>query len=202
MSSAEEPMSRSQALNTVFASGAAAAAVVAGLPSVALADGAKSLSTKARARGYYGRRIEALQGAVEKGDTAAILDEQNIFGLFNSGVYSTDKKKFAVADELAKSVVSAAREGNHAELKKAYTEYTKYTEKKSGYKSAEGGRGWGSEFDYKSRYVIGGALVVCIACFRCFDWWSSYSVSFVSSDLVGGALLVCRLFHVFRLTEL
>lgn len=157
--SVNEPMSRSQAINTAFASGAAAA-VVAGLPGVALADGARSLSTKARARGYYGRRIEDLQRAVDTGDTAAILDQQNIFGLFNSGVYSTDKHKFAEADELAKAVMSAARTGDGAELKKAYAAYTKYTEKKSGYKSAERGRGWGSEFDYKNRCCL-------------YDWRSS-----------------------------
>lgn len=153
-------MSRSEVLNSVLASGAAAVAATA-LPGVAFADGARSLSTKARARGYYGHRIENLKGAVDKGDTAAVLDQQNIFGLFNSGVYSTDKQKFAEADELAKAVMSDARAGDGAALKKSYAAYTKYTEKKSGYKSAEGGRGWGSEFDYKSRY-FNNVFVCCL----------------------------------------
>lgn len=148
--STNEPMSRSQALNTVFASGAAAVAAAA-LPTAAFADGAKSLATQSRARGVYGNRIAVLQSAVDKGDSAAVLGEQNVFALFNSGVYSTDKKKFAQADELAKAVVSAARAGDGGELKKSYAAYVKFTEKKSGYNGAGDGQGFGSEFDYKNR---------------------------------------------------
>lgn len=148
--STNEPMSRSQALNTVFASGAAAVAAAA-LPSAAFADGAKSLATQARARGTYGGRIADLKAAVDKGDTAAVLGEQNVFALFNSGVYSTDKKKFGQADDLAKAVVSAARAGDSGDLKKTYAAYMKFTEKKSGYAGAGDGQGLGSEFDYKNR---------------------------------------------------
>lgn len=148
--STSEPMSRSEAISTVFASGAAAIAAAA-VPSAAFADGAKSLATQARARGVYGARIEALSGAVAKGDAQAVLVEQGAFALFNSGVFSTDKKKFAKADELAKAVVSAAKTGDKAALKSSYAEYTKFVEKKSGFEGAGDGQGFGSEFDYKNR---------------------------------------------------
>lgn len=150
--SSSEPVSRAQALNTVFASGAAAIAAAA-VPSTAFADGATSLATQARARGVYGARIEALKGAVDKGDTAAVLSEQNCFVLFNSGVYSTNKAKFAEADKLARAVVQAAGAGDAAGMKSSYAAYTKYIEKKSGFTGAGDGQGLGSEFDYKNRYM-------------------------------------------------
>lgn len=145
-----EPMSRSQAISTLFGTTAAVVAA-ASVPSAAFADGAKSLATQSRARGIYGNRIAALQGAVDKGDAAAVLSEQNVFRLFNSGVYSTDKAKFAAAEELAKSVVQSASAGDAKALKDSYAAYMKYTEKKSGYKGAGDGQGFGSEFDYKNR---------------------------------------------------
>lgn len=147
-----EPMSRSQAISTLFGTTAAVVAA-ASVPSAAFADGAKSLATQSRARGIYGNRIAALKGAVDKGDTAAILEEQNVFRLFNSGVYSTDKAKFAKAEELAKSVVTSASSGDAKGLKDSYAAYVKYTEKKSGYNGAGDGQGFGSEFDYKNRCV-------------------------------------------------
>ena len=149
--STNEPMSRSQAISTLFGGAAAVAAAAAAVPSAAFADGAKSLATQSRARGIYGGRIAALKGAVDKGDTSAVLEEQNCFRLFNSGVYSTDKAKFAKAEELAKSVVQAASAGDAKALKDSYAAYMKYTEKKSGYNGAGDGQGFGSEFDYKNR---------------------------------------------------
>lgn len=148
--STSEPMSRSQAISTVFASGAAAVAAAA-LPSAAFADGAKSLATQARSRGIYGARIEGLKSAVDKGETAAVLSEKNAFILFNSGVYSTDKAKFAEAHKLSEEVLAAAAAGDTGALKTAYAAYVKYTEKKSGYNGAGDGQGLGSEFDYKNR---------------------------------------------------
>lgn len=152
--STNEPMSRSQAISTLFGAGAAVAAAAAVAPGAAFADGAKSMATQARARGIYGGRIAALKGAVDKGDTAAVLSEQNVFRLFNSGVYSTDKAKFAAAEDLAKAVVQAAGAGDAKALKDSYAAYVKYTEKKSGYNGAGDGQGFGSEFDYKNRCVL------------------------------------------------
>lgn len=152
--STNEPMSRSQAISTLFGATAAVAAAAA-VPSAAFADGAVSLATQSRARGIYGGRIAALKGAVDKGDAAAVLEEQNCFRLFNSGVYSTDKAKFAQAEELAKSVVQAASAGDAKALKESYAAYMKYTEKKSGYNGAGDGQGLGSEFDYKNRTPLG-----------------------------------------------
>lgn len=151
--STNEPMSRSEAISTLFGAAGAVAAAAA-VPSAAFADGAKSGATQARARGIYGGRIAALKGAVDKGDTAAVLEEQLVFRLFNSGVYSTDKTKFAKAEELAKSVVQAANLGDAKALKESYAAYVKYTEKKSGYDGAGDGQGFGSEFDYKNRCVV------------------------------------------------
>lgn len=148
--STSEPMSRSQAISTVFATGAAAVAAAA-VPSAAFADGAKSLATQARSRGIYGGRIEALKPAVEKGDAAAVLSERNAFILFNSGVYSTDKAKREQANELSQAVVAAATAGDKGALKSSYAAYMKFTEKKSGYNGAGDGQGLGSEFDYKNR---------------------------------------------------
>lgn len=90
---------------------------------------------------------------MDKGDTAAILNEQNVFRLFNSGVYSTDKAKFAEAEELAKGIVTSASTGDAKGLKESFAAYMKFTEKKSGYSGAGDGQGFGSEFDYKNRCV-------------------------------------------------
>eukprot|EP00178_Gracilaria_changii_P014759 TRINITY_DN4139_c0_g1_i1.p1 TRINITY_DN4139_c0_g1~~TRINITY_DN4139_c0_g1_i1.p1 ORF type:complete len:194 (+),score=33.25 TRINITY_DN4139_c0_g1_i1:54-635(+) len=153
--STNEPMSRSQAISTLFSGAAAVAAAATVVPSAALADGAVSGATQARARGIYGTRIAALKAAVDKGDAAAVLEEQNCFRLFNSGVYSTDKAKFAKAEELAKGVVQAAGAGDAKALKESYAAYMKYTEKKSGYNGVGDGQGLGSEFDYKNRTPLG-----------------------------------------------
>ena len=50
---------------------AAGAAVLAGLPQLALADGARSAATVSRAKGIYGQRIAALESAVASGDFGA-----------------------------------------------------------------------------------------------------------------------------------
>lgn len=66
--------------------------------SAAVADGAVSTATVARARGQYGLRILGLSEAVAKGDLAAVAAEKNAFILFVSGVYS--KKGAAVREVL------------------------------------------------------------------------------------------------------
>ena len=96
-------------------------------------------------------RNENPKGAVDKGDTKAVLIEQSSFALFNSGVFSTNKTKFREAEKLAKAVVEAATLGDASALKSAYAAYFKYIEKKSGYSGATDGQGLGSEFDYKNR---------------------------------------------------
>lgn len=150
----DQPMSRAEVINSAFATAGAALAAAAVMPTPAFADGAKSASTQARARGIYGTRLEGLKSAVDKGDAAAVLAEKNAFILFNSGVYSTDKAKFAKASDLAQAVIVSANAGDVAGLKKAYSEYMKYTVVKSGYATVGDGQGFGSEFDYKNRYTI------------------------------------------------
>jgi hypothetical protein len=97
------------------------AAVVAGVPQIAAADGAVSAATIARAKGIYGDRIYALKSAVEKGDFDAVADEKNAFVLFNSGAYprTTDKKEKAAAIAGTNEIFSAVKAKDAAALKKA-----------------------------------------------------------------------------------
>ncbi|CAM9203054.1 unnamed protein product [Choristocarpus tenellus] len=152
--SVDEPQTRAAALSNVVATAAAALAASA-VPGAAFADGAKSLSTKARARGIYGNRIYSLDAAVKAGDCAAVASETNAFILFNSGVYSTQPDKKKQADTLSKAVISAANAGDKSALQSAYKEYIKYIEVKSGYSGAGDGQGFGSDYDYKSRTSLG-----------------------------------------------
>jgi hypothetical protein len=103
----------------------AAAAVMAGLPSVASADGAVSAATITKAKIVYGSRIAALKDAVEKGDFKAVAAEKSAFILFNSGAYPTakDKSKKAAAIEGVNAIFSAIRSGDKAALKSAYSAY-------------------------------------------------------------------------------
>jgi len=103
----------------------AAAAGLAGLPSLASADGAVSGSTITKARVVYGSRIAALASAVDAGDFKAIAAEKNAFILFNSGAYPTskDKSKKAAAIEGVNKIFSAIRAGDKAAVKTAYSAY-------------------------------------------------------------------------------
>lgn len=153
MSAVDEPQSRAEVLSTVFKAGASVVAAAAIPTSAVFADGATSAATQARARGIYGTRIESLKPLVDKGDSAAVLAEQNAFKLFVSGVYSTDKAKKAEAGKLADAVLSAAKSGDAGALKSSYAAFIKYTAKPSGFSGAGEGQGFGSEFDYKNRFA-------------------------------------------------
>ncbi|CAM9449172.1 unnamed protein product [Sphacelaria rigidula] len=155
MSAVDEPQSRAEVLSTVFKAGASVVAAAAIPTSAVFADGATSAATQARARGIYGTRIESLKPLVDKGDSAAVLAEQNAFKLFVSGVYSTDKAKKAEAKKLADAVLSAAKSGDAGALKSSYAAFIKYTAKPSGFSGAGEGQGFGSEFDYKNRTPLG-----------------------------------------------
>jgi len=133
---------------------AAGAAVLAGLPNLALADGARSAATAERAKGIYGQRIAALESAVNKGDFGAVAAEKNAFILYNSGAIS-DKAKKAAAVKGTNEIFAAIRAQDAGALKSAY----------SAYKSANGislaavdknaGQGVSSDYDYKSRTSLG-----------------------------------------------
>ncbi len=104
---------------------ATAGAVLAGIPSVASADGAVSKATVQKARGIYGDRIYALKSAVDAGDFAAVAEEKNAFILFNSGAYPGTKNKasFSAAVSGTNKIFAAIRAGDKAALQSAYAEY-------------------------------------------------------------------------------
>jgi hypothetical protein len=162
------------ALNSVdrraaFGQIAVGAAVVAGLPQFALADGAVSAATIARAKSVYGGKIASLKAAVEKGDLEAVAAEKNAFILFNSGAYpsakSKDAKKAAVADTNA--IFAAVRSGDKSALKSAYSKYVAANGiKPTPVVDAKSGQGYSGDYDYKVRttagYVNGTALILVV----------------------------------------
>ena len=131
---------------------ATAGAVLAGIPAIASADGAVSGSTVGRARGLYGSRIAALQGAVDAGDFAAIAAEKNAFILFNSGAYAANKGKKKAAIAGTNKIFAAIRSGDKAAVKSAYDEYTDANGIKD-LLSAEtvDGQTYSGDFDYRVR---------------------------------------------------
>jgi Photosystem II Psb31 protein len=131
-----------------------AGAVLAGLPTIASADGAISVASKTKAKVVYGSRIAALKKAVDSGDFAAIADEKSAFILFNSGVYSTPKekalKKAAIAD--VNALFAGIRKGDKAAVKTAYDKYVKANgidDVKA--KNAAGGQSYSSDFSYLAK---------------------------------------------------
>jgi Photosystem II Psb31 protein len=137
---------------------AVGAAVVAGLPQFAVADGAVSAATISRAKFTHGSKIAALKSAVEKGDLEAVAAEKNSFILFNSGAYPTAKdkalKKAAIADTNA--IFSAVRSGDKSALKSAYSKYVSANKiKPAPAVSAKNGQGYSGDFDYKVRTSAG-----------------------------------------------
>ena len=129
---------------------AAAGAVIAGLPSIAAADGAVSAATKSRARGIYGDRIAALASAVAKGDFDAIAAEKNAFILFNSGAYAKDKSKLKAAVSGTNAIFAAIREGDKGKLKSAYDSYVKANSISAFPEvSVSKGQGYSSDFDFR-----------------------------------------------------
>ena len=104
---------------------AVGAAVVAGVPQIAAADGAVSAATIGRARGIYGDRIASLKAAVDKGDFAAVAAEKNAFILFNSGAYPrvVDKEAKKAAIKATNEIFAAVKAGDAKGLKSAYSSY-------------------------------------------------------------------------------
>jgi Photosystem II Psb31 protein len=137
---------------------AVGAAVVAGLPQFAAADGAVSAATISRAKFTHGGKIADLKSAVEKGDLEAVAAEKNSFILFNSGAYpsvkSKDLKKAAIADTNA--IFAAVRAGDKNAVKAAYNKYVAANGIKAAPAvSAKNGQGYSGDFDYKVRTKAG-----------------------------------------------
>jgi hypothetical protein len=133
---------------------AAAGAVLAGVPSIASADGAVSSATITKARAVYGDRIAALKDAVAKGDFSAVAEEKNAFVLFNSGAYPTakDKSKKADAIALTNEIFGAIRSKDSSALKKAYDAYVKFNDVKPlPAVDPNKGQGYSSDYSYLAR---------------------------------------------------
>lgn len=134
---------------------ATGAAVIAGLPSIALADGARSAATESRARGIYGDRIAALESAVNAGDFGAVAAEKNAFILFNSGAIG-DKAKKAAAVKGTNAIFAAIRANDAGALKSAYKEYiTANSITGPSAIDLNYGQGYSSDTDFRSRTARG-----------------------------------------------
>jgi hypothetical protein len=132
---------------------AAGAAVLAGLPGMALADGARSASTRSRSRGIYGQRIASLESAVNSGDFGAVAAEKNAFILFNSGALG--KSDQAAAVKQTNEIFAAIRAKDAGALKKAYSAYKSSNEIAVVKVDREGGQGFSNDYDFKSRTPAG-----------------------------------------------
>uniref|UniRef100_A0A7S2IG61 Photosystem II Psb31 protein domain-containing protein n=1 Tax=Helicotheca tamesis TaxID=374047 RepID=A0A7S2IG61_9STRA len=140
----------------------AAAAAIASVPAVANADGAVSAATVGRARGIYGGRIAALEGAVASGDFGAVAAEKNAFILFNSGAYPGAKNKAnkAAAIEGTNSIFAAIRSKDSAALKSAYKSYIAANDISAlPAVDANSGQGYCSDYDYRVRTDAGAIYV-------------------------------------------
>jgi len=136
-----------------------AASIVAGLPSIASADGAVSKATVQRSRGIYGNRIYVLQDAVKAGDFQAVAEEKNAFILFNSGVYpgAKNKDKKAAAIEGTNAIFAAIRSKDKGALKKSFESYLASNEI-TGLPNEESnskGQGYSTDYDYRLRTKAG-----------------------------------------------
>lgn len=130
---------------------ATAAAVVAGVPAMASADGAVSSATRTKAKSVYGNRIAELKKAVDAGDFGAIVEEKNAFILFNSGVFPTPKDKAQKKEAIAmtNAIFSGIRAGDKAAVKTAYDNYVKkYDIKTFAAMKAKGGQTYSGDFAY------------------------------------------------------
>lgn len=134
------------------------AAVVAGVPQLAAADGAVSAATINRARYQYGDRIIALKPAVEKGDFDAVKEEKNAFILFNSGSYPrvTDKTAKAEAIKGTNEIFAAVKAKDAGALKKAYSDYVAKNDIKAiPAVSNKDGQGYSGDFDFRVKTKAG-----------------------------------------------
>ena len=133
---------------------AVGAAVLAGVPSLALADGAKSASTRSRARGIYGQRIAGLEAAVNAGDFGAVAAEKNAFILFNSGAIGGKDEK-AVAVKATNEIFAAIRGKDAGALKSAYNAYKTANDLAPITVGINEGQGASNDYDFKSRTAAG-----------------------------------------------
>lgn len=141
---------------SAFAQIATAGAVLAGIPSIASADGSVSAATINRARGLYGDRIAALKDAVAAGDFKAIAEEKNAFILFNSGAYPTNKAKKNAAIAQTNEIFKAIRSGDKAAVKSAYDAYMAANDIRPLPEiNANIGQGYSSDFDFRVRTKAG-----------------------------------------------
>ncbi|KAL7553980.1 hypothetical protein ACHAWF_017332 [Thalassiosira exigua] len=132
---------------------AAGAAVLAGLPNLAVADGARSSATQARARGLYGQRIAALESAVNSGDFGAVAAEKNAFILFNSGALVKSQQSAAVKQ--TNDIFAAIRAKDSGALKSAYNAYKSANDIAVVVVDRESGQGYSTDSDYKARSPTG-----------------------------------------------
>eukprot|EP00549_Striatella_unipunctata_P021448 CAMPEP_0118714084 /NCGR_PEP_ID=MMETSP0800-20121206/25947_1 /TAXON_ID=210618 ORGANISM="Striatella unipunctata, Strain CCMP2910" /NCGR_SAMPLE_ID=MMETSP0800 /ASSEMBLY_ACC=CAM_ASM_000638 /LENGTH=151 /DNA_ID=CAMNT_0006619751 /DNA_START=22 /DNA_END=477 /DNA_ORIENTATION=- len=140
----------------VMGKAAFVAAGLVGLPALANADGSVSFATIGRARGIYGGRVAGLKSAVEKGDLAAIAEDQNAFILFNSGVYARDKPKLKAANAKTAELFKAVNAGDTSAVKSIYAAYIKENEiNPLPAISSDGGQGYSCDYDYRARTSAG-----------------------------------------------
>uniref|UniRef100_A0A7S1XY29 Photosystem II Psb31 protein domain-containing protein n=1 Tax=Phaeomonas parva TaxID=124430 RepID=A0A7S1XY29_9STRA len=131
------------------------AALGAGLTlgaSGAMADGAVSDATRARARGLQGPKILAT-----KGEPAAVLEESTAFELFNAGGLKR-KDQIQTATAAYKNLVAAAKSGDASATKSAYSEYLKATglDKPSPFNNAKDNfQGSSSDFNWTKNTELG-----------------------------------------------
>ena len=144
---------------------ATTAAVLSGLPSLALADGARSAATEERARGIYGQRIAALESAVNAGDFGAVAAEKNAFILYNSGAISSKAKK-AEAIKGTNAIFAAIRAKDAGALKSAYAAYKSSNDIKAIKADVSTGQGYSSDYDYKTRTAAGWEIECFHFCFQ------------------------------------
>mmetsp|Transcript_2249 Transcript_2249/g.9737 ORF Transcript_2249/g.9737 Transcript_2249/m.9737 type:complete len:171 (-) Transcript_2249:310-822(-) len=110
----------------------------------AFADGAVSDATRARARGLNGPKILAT-----KGEPAAIIENQTAFVLYNAGAIKRKDQKQA-AEGAFNALITAAKSGDAASTKAAYSAYLKTTglDKPSPFKDSDSFQGSSSDFSW------------------------------------------------------
>merc|ERR1712127_969998 len=129
----------------------------AGVPSMGLADGARSASTVSRAKGIYGQRIAGLESAVNSGDFGAVAAEKNAFILFNSG--AINKKDQAAAVKQTNAIFAAIRSKDSGALKSAYSAYKSANGIAVVAVDKDGGQGYSNDYDFKTRTPAGAIYV-------------------------------------------
>mmetsp|Transcript_10782 Transcript_10782/g.15206 ORF Transcript_10782/g.15206 Transcript_10782/m.15206 type:complete len:182 (+) Transcript_10782:167-712(+) len=139
---------------------AAGAAILAGVPSMASADGAVSAASINRARGIYGTRIAALKDAVGAGDFSAVAEEKAAFILFNSGAYPKDKVKAKQAVAGTNAIFAAIRSQDKAGLKSAYESYIATCDiAPLPEVNPDKGQGYSNDFDFRVKTSAGAIYV-------------------------------------------